>query len=329
MHENKMLKVNLQLFNDGAAGGGEAAGEATAQATESALPKTERSGSSRRKSGALSNVVYGIQEDALDSETTIPAAGGAEGNSKSGVSTTSDSREAKRAKFKEMVEGEFKDEYSEMFQQAFNRRFRDVKGMESSLSEQKPIIDMLMQRYKIGDGDMSKLMTAIENDNQYFEEAAEEAGLTVEQYKAMQKLERENAELKKIRMQQEGQQKANAQLDKWYSEATEVKKLYPTFDFKAEATNRDFLGLLRSGLPVQKAYELVHMDEIKEAAAKSAAQAAGAQVEARIKSKQSRPTENGTSSQSAAIVKNDVANLTAADRAEIARRVQRGEKIKF
>ena len=227
------------------------------------------------------------------------------------------------------MEGEYKDEFSEMFQQSFNRRFKDVKGMENSLSAQKPILDILMQRYKIADGDMSKLQTAIEEDTQYWEEAAEEAGMTVEQYKALQKLERENEELKRIRRQQEGQQKAQAQIDAWYKEAEAVKGIYPTFDFKAEATNRDFLGLLRSGLPVQKAYELVHMDEIKEAAAKSAAQAAGAQVEARIKSKQSRPSENGTSSQSAAIVKNDVSSLTREDRAEIARRAQRGEKIRF
>lgn len=329
MQNTKLFEVNLQLFNDGAAGGGEAAGEATAQATENALPKAERSGSSRRKSGALSNVVYGIQEDAQEAETTIPAAGGVEGNDKSGVTTTSDSKEAKMARFKELVEGEYKDEFSDMFQKSFNRRHRELKSMEDSLSAQKPILDMLMQRYKITDGDMSKLQAAVEDDTQYWEEAAEEAGLTVEQYKAMQKLERENEELRRIRNQQIGQQRANAQLETWYKEAEAVKSLYPSFDFKAEAQNRDFLGLLRSGLPVQKAYEVIHMDEIKEAAAKTAAQAAGAQVEARIKSKQSRPTENGTSSQSAAIVKNDVANLTAADRAEIARRVQRGEKIKF
>lgn len=326
MHKNKLLKVNLQMFNDGAASGGEGA---TAQATEGALPKAEKSGSSRRKSGDLSNVVYGIQEDASGAETTIPAAGGVEGNDKTGVITTSDTREAKRAKFKEMVEGEYKDEFSEMFQQSFNRRFRDVKSMENSLSAQKPILDMLMQRYKIADGDMSKLQAAVEDDTQYWEEAAEEAGLTVEQYKAMQKLERENEELRKIRRRQEGEQKAQAQLDIWYQEANAVKKLYPSFDFKAEAGNREFLNLLSSGIPVQKAYELIHMDEITEARAKSAAQLAGAQVEARIKSKQSRPTENGTSSQSAAIVKNDVSSLTKADRAEIARQVQMGKTIRF
>ena len=108
-----------------------------------------------------------------------------------------------------------------------------------------------------------------------------------------------------------------------------MKTLYPGFDLRAEIANREFQGLLRSGIPVQKAYELIHMDEIKEAAARSAAQATSAQMTAKIKSKAARPSENGTSSQSAVIVKNDVGNLSRADRAEIARRVQRGEKITF
>lgn len=323
MHNNTMLKVNLQLFGEG---GTSAGGEgAAAQATESALPKADNRGSNRRTKSSEAKVVYGKQADVSLGNTNTD--GISEGN---GVVTTSDSKEARRAKFKEMVEGEFKDEYSEMFQQAFNRRFKDVKEMENSLTAQKPILDMLMQRYKIADGDMSKLLSAVEQDDQYWEEAAEEAGLTVEQYKAMQKLERENEELKKVRQRQIGEQKAQEQLNAWYREAEEMKKTYPSFDFRAEANNRDFLGLLRKGLPVQQAYELIHMDEIKEATAKSAAQAAGAQMEARIKSKAARPSENGMSSQSAAVIKKDsVSALSRKDRANIAKLVQRGERITF
>lgn len=325
MHENKMLKVNLQMFNDGGtASGGEGA---TAQATEGALPKADKSGSSRRNSGAP-KVVYGKQTDVSETTTTSPAAEGiSEGN---GIVTTSDSKEAKMAKFKEMIEGEFKDEYTSMFQDSFNRRFKDVKGLENSLSAQKPILDMLMQRYKIADGDMAKLQSAIEEDTQYWEEAAEEAGLTVEQYKAMKKLERENEELRKMRQRQEGQQKAQEQLEKWYKEGESIKKVYPSFDFNSEAKNPHFLGLLSKGLPVQQAYELVHMDEIKDATAKAAAQATGAQMEARIKSKASRPSENGMSSQSAAIVKKDtVSSLNKQDRANVAKEVLRGGRITF
>lgn len=334
MQKDKLLKIDLQLFADGGAAGAPTSGEGAAT-SESALPKAEtsRPGSSRRgKTGALSNVVYGKQEDAPQTDATSPVAEGtnAEGNgNKSGVSTTSDTLEARRAAFQDMIDGEYKDIFTERTQEIINRRFKETKGMETELAAQKPIMDILMQKYKITDGDQKKLLSAIENDNQYWEAAADEAGLTVDQYKAMQKLQRENEELRKAQERQQGQQAAEQQLAKWTQEAESLKSLYPGFDFRAELRNREFTGLLRSGLPVQKAYELIHMDEIKEAAARSAAQTTGAQMQARIKAKASRPSENGTSSQSAAVIKSDVSNLSRADRAEIARRAQRGEKIVF
>ena len=72
-----------------------------------------------------------------------------------------------------------------------------------------------------------------------------------------------------------------------------------------------------------------NMDEIKAGTARAAAETAGQQMAARIKEKAARPAENGTSSQSAVIVKSDVHSLTRAERMEIARRAQRGEKITF
>ena len=334
-----MLEVDLQLFNGAAGGAGGAAaggGEAgAAQGAESALSKADvssRSGSSRRsRSGAFDNVVFGKQEDASAAETTTsPAAGGnAEGNGKSGIDTTSDTLEARRKAFRDMTSGEYKDVYTEEVQQIINRRFKDNKVMEASLNAQKPILDMLMQRYQIADGDMTKLQAAIEEDNSYWQEAAEQQGLTVEQYKERMKLERENAELKAAQQKRMGEQAAQQQFAKWTKDAEGVKSLYPGFDLSTEMQNGDFRGLLRSGISVQQAYELVHMDEIKTAAARSAANAASEQMTANIKSRAARPSENGTSSKSAVIVKNDVSNLTRAERAEIARRAQRGEKITF
>ena len=334
-----LLDINLQLF-DGAAAGAPAAGpagEGAAQQSDAgALPKAETkkgTGSSRRsKAGAFENVVFGKQEDAPQTAATTPAAGetNGEGNAKrSGVSTTSDSLEAKREAFKNLIEGEYKEQYTEMFQNAFNRRFKESKGMEASLNAQKPIMDILMQRYNIQDGDVAKLQNAIEQDNVYWEDAAEEAGLTVEQYKAMKRLERENAELQQMRRRQQADQQAQQKMNQWYAEAEQVKQLYPGFDFQREAANRQFTDLLKANIPVRQAYELVHMEEIKAATAKTAAQTAGQQMAAKIQSKAARPQENGMSSQSAVIVKNDVHNLSRAERAEIARRVQRGEKIRF
>jgi hypothetical protein len=341
MRKRKLLLVNLHLF-DGAAGGAAGApasggdGAAAAQGGTEALPKADKfkSGSSRRsgKTGEFDNVVFGKQGTPAAAAASSSAAEGknGEGNAnKSGVSTTSDSLEAKRNAFKELIEGEYKDQYTEMFQQAFNRRFKETKGMETSLAAQQPIIDMMMQRYNITDGDVAKLQTALESDNAYWEGLAEEAGLTVQQYMSMKKLERENAELNRQRQIQQGEAQAQKQLATWYADAEKVKAVYPTFDFQAECANRNFMGLLKSGIPVQQAYELIHMEEIKTAAAKTAAETAGAQMAAKVQAKAARPKENGMSSQSAVIVKDNVSSLTRKERAEIARRAQRGEVIKF
>ena len=333
-------EFDLQLFDSAAAApsAGETGGAAGQQAETGALPKADfkqgRGGSRRGRTGEFQNVRFGKQEDAPQAGPAAGSDAGGQDQGKveentSGVTTTSDTLEARRAAFEELIDGEYKDIYAEKFQGAFNRRFREAKGLEQALEAQKPIMDMLMQRYGVADNNVGKLQAALEADEGYWQEAAEEAGMTVDQYLSVQRLERENAQLRQAQQRQQGQQQMQQQLAKWDQEAQQVKALYPAFDFQAETGNRDFIGLLRAGLPVQKAYELVHMEEIKAEAAKAAAKTAGEQMAARIQARNARPAENGTSSQSAVIVKNDVHNLSRAERAEIARRVQRGEQIRF
>ena len=332
MHKHYTLPVyDLQLFN-GTAAGEATGGEAGTSGQEGAgtLPKAENRGSSRRRSGEYDNVVFGKQEDAPVAETAAdPAAGGSEGSTKSDVVTTSDALEAKRKAFRELIEGEYKDQYTETFQKVFNRRFREAKHMEDSLAAQKPIMDLLLQRYKIEGGDMDKLRSAIEEDSSYWERAAKDRGVSVEQCKEMEKLERENARLKAMEDRRTGNLHAKARMDRWSRETDEARQAYPGFDLSAEMENREFRGLLQAGIPMRSAYELIHMEEIKNAAARSAAQAVSRQMEARIRSRGARPSENGTSSQSAVVVKSDVHSLSRADRAEAIRRARRGEKIFF
>lgn len=323
----KLFKVDLQLFNDGGAAGG---AEGSAASTENA-PKTESkpSGSSRRsKTGEFDNVVFGKQEGTTsDGATSLDTEGNPTGAGNTDVTTTSDTLEARRKAYNDLINGEYKDLDQERFQQVFDRRFKQVKGMEADLAAQKPILDKLMARY--GVSDMAELDKALTEDTEYWEAVAEEHGMTVEQWQAMQRLEQENKELKAIRQRQIGQQQFQQQIDEWYQQADKVKEIYPSFDFKTEAQNPDFLAMLKAGNTVEHAYKILHFDELTENAARVAAQTADAQAQARIKQKASRPSENGTSSQSAAIVRNDVSSLTRKERAEIARRVQRGEKIIF
>lgn len=321
-----LFKVDLQMFNDGGTSGAEGS-----VATAENAPKVENtpSGSNRRsKSGEFDNVVFGKQEGTAVDEAINPAAEGKlTGASKTDVQTTSNTLEERRKAYNDLISGEYKDIDQERFQQVFDRRFKEVKVMETELASHKPIIDKLMTRY--GVTDVAQLDKALTEDTEYWERVAEEKGMTVEQYHAMQKLEQENAELRAMKQRQVGQQQFQQQIESWYREADKVKELYPSFDFKKEAQNPEFLNLLRHGNSVEHAYKVLHFDELTQNAARVAAQTADAQAQARIKQKASRPSENGTSSQSAVIVKNDAASLTRKERAEIARRVARGDTIKF
>lgn len=341
MKSENLLNIRLDLFDGGAAAGGDGAGAAApasqngdgAKGGSQAAPGSTRRG----KSGEFQNVLFGKQ--------SAPAAagegGGHEGQQQSsvagsdkdkqpGVTTTSDTLEARRKAFQDLVNSEeYKDIYTEETQRIINRRFRETQNLEQQVARNQPLIDMLMQRYKISDGDIGKLTAAIENDDAYWSEAAEEAGMSVEQYKQFQKLQRENAALMRDQQQRRSQQAAQQQLQKWYGEAEQVKGVYPSFDLNAEVKNQQFLSMLKSGVPMQHAYEVVHLDDIKAGVAKMQAKATERQVVDGIRAKGARPQENGTTSQSAFTVKDDVSKLTKSERAEIARRVARGEIIKF
>lgn len=341
MKSENLLNIRLDLFDGGAAAGGDGARAAApasqngdgAKGGSQAAPGSTRRG----KSGEFQNVLFGKQ--------SAPAAagegGGQEGQQQSsvagsdkdkqpGVTTTSDTLEARRKAFQDLVNSEeYKDIYTEETQRIINRRFRETQNLEQQVARNQPLIDMLMQRYKISDGDIGKLTAAIENDDAYWSEAAEEAGMSVEQYKQFQKLQRENAALMRDQQQRRSQQAAQQQLQKWYGEAEQVKGVYPSFDLNAEVKNQQFLSMLKSGVPMQHAYEVVHLDDIKAGVAKMQAKATERQVVDGIRAKGARPQENGTTSQSAFTVKDDVGKLTKAERAEIARRVARGEIIKF
>ncbi|MBP5302025.1 MAG: hypothetical protein J6Y88_02115 [Bacteroidales bacterium] len=304
----ELYALNLHLFEgEGAAA---AAGEAGAQgeAAKATVP-----GNTRRGKSALSNVLYGTEAPAAESEQ------------KPEVKVTSDALEEKRKAFKEMIAGEYKDMYAEEFQNAFNRRFSDYKKLQQDVENSKPILDKLAARYNIMDGDLSKLEKAIDDDRTYWAAAAEEAGMDEDSFREMQNLKRQNAELLRFQQEQQARTQADMQVKQWMQEADVVKTRFPNFDFANEMNNPDFVKLLRKGTPVEHAYKLIHFDELMSDNALNTQRA----VTENIRAKGARPAENGTSSQSPFTVKRSASQLNRADRSEIVARVRRGEQIGF
>ena len=136
-------------------------------------------------------------------------------------------------------------------------------------------------------------------------------------------MQRENSAMKK----QIADQNRRAQYDKWMGEAEQLKTVYPSFDLNSEIKNAQFMSLLRNNIDMRTAFEVVHHDEILPAAMQVAARKVEEKMANKVMNNASRPTENGTGSQSAASSNIDVSKMSKAQREEINRRVARGEKI--
>lgn len=241
-----------------------------------------------------------------------------------------------RAKYDEFMSDENnKRFYQEDTQKVINRRFRETKADKELIGRQNEVLSRLYDRYKVDD--LDKLEAAIDNDTAIWEKAADEAGMTVEQYKSWNNLQRERDRAEREREAAEGyirnlelQRQREEQYSVWLEEANRLKQEYPEFDLRQELQNRDFAGLIGQKNPqysisMKQAYELIHPEAVEKRIAERTAQ----QVTDNIKARGMRPTEGAVGGQGGITVKSDVTKLTKKDRAEIAKRAARGEKITF
>ena len=305
--------LNLQLFADGGAGdGGTGAAEGTTGVNDAVAAVQQTKGSKN----PLADVKYGIQED---SAQTAP------------VQDTADVVETpdRNKEFEKLIKGEYKDLYDAKVQDTIQRRLKSTRETVEKYEALTPTLEMLAKKYGVDIADIKALNQAIEEDDSYYEEEALEKGISVQQLKEIRKMERENSELKRQMQEKETRENANRLYQQWMEQAQQVKAVYPSFDLNAEMQNPKFLDLLRANIDLRTAYEVLNNDEIIPAAMKFAVNHAEQKLTNKIVANGARPSENGMSSQSASLTKSDVSQLTKADRQEIARRVARGEKIRF
>ena len=301
-------RLNLQLFAEGAGGGDGGTGGDGATGETATAAGLQNKG----VKNSLADVRYGIQHD------TTPAAKVEE--------TSTDDR---NAKFEALIKGEYKDLYDARVQDTIQKRLKGSKETVDKYNALTPTIEVLAKKYGVDANDIEALNKAIEEDDTYFEDEALEKGITVEQLKEIRKMERENAELKRQMEEQNRKDNANKLYSQWMEQSETTKQVYPNFDLRAEMQNPKFVDLLRSNIDVRTAYEVIHKDDIISGAMQFTAKKVEQKIANKIMANGARPSENGNSSQGAALTKSDVSQLTKADRAEIARRVARGEKISF
>lgn len=314
--------MKLQLFAEGGDGAAEGTGEAAAEEKAASAPVQ---GKGREAAAAEVDEMLspaeepGAEEDAAEGEKQDGAA------DKSGTDP-----EAHRKAFGELMRGEYNREFGEMIVQATQ------KAYDSILNEQGPvgrILNALGQKYGTAPGDYEALAAAVEGgvvkDDAYYEDMAMKKGISVQLAKEMDALESENAKHRAAEQQRAEAAKMEAIQQEWDAAAERIRAEDPGFDIKTALADPDFAQMLKLGVKMEDAYKARYFDDIMARRTTQTAKTVEKGVEARIRQRGARPSENGTNPGGAAVLKTDVSKLTPAQCEELERRAMRGQIITF
>jgi hypothetical protein len=298
-----LFNINLRMFDgEGASGDGAASG-----ANAPSAPA--------KKAGEFDNVVYGKNPESQPAED--------EGNNSKNTESPRDYDK----EFSELIKGEYKDAYKKMSQNLINSRFAKHKETENKLGKAERIVSIFAQKY--GEYNVDNLIEKIENDETLFEKEAYENGYDPKQYMEINKIKAKAEADRQARLRAEQELFADRKYKAWIDEGKALKDKYPEFDLESELDNSQFKALLERGVPLEHAYFVLHKDEIIERNVQSAMQQGAKATAQNIAARGTRPKENAAGSATGLVYKSDVSSFTKKDRAEIAKRVARGERITF
>ena len=193
------------------------------------------------------------------------------------------------------IKERYKAEIGQDIQSAIQGRFKGVKDTETRLKEAEALLAQLTNnKYGITAGDDGRLdlkavRDAMQNDDDLYESKAAELGTSVETARKYAEMEQQLAAMQAERKNRE----EYAAYQQVVQQAEAAKKIFPNLDLNAEMGNPDFARLIRSNVPVETAYRVIHDAEITAGAMQYAAQQAKQQASAAIQAGANRPAEGG------------------------------------
>ena len=216
--------------------------------------------------------------------------------------------------FEQLIKGgKYENAFKKRTQGIIDKRFKGYKSLEESVAKQQPLIDFLSAKYGIDSSDPAALLEKMQNE-------AKEPKAPEKENNADARTSVRNAFIA---------QKAKALSQRWTDEGEQLKKLFPSFNFKNELKNPVFSSLLKSGMPISKAYTAAHSDEILKSAVSSTAKKVAEQTLKSIRANGSRVAENGLHNGAGTVRKTDVSSLTGKEIRSIIKQVENGSKIRL
>lgn len=234
-----------------------------------------------------------------------------------------------KVSFDELIKGEYKEDYDKAVQKIVRQRFakaeKQAKADQKQLGKMAPIMQALASKYGVDASDIDSIAKYVGEDDAMYEDAALQAGMTVDQYKQYAHVMAENQRLIAERQANEQRRAMNEQVQRWRAEEQQIKTEFPDFDLDSLIQEESFNRMVQSGVPLRSAYIAMEADNILPAAMSYAAQQGAIKAQATIAQRGARPVEGGMSGQAASKVATDVSKMSDAEIADMAARIMRGE----
>ena len=230
----------------------------------------------------------------------------------------------------------FTQKANEIAQRATRASARKAEQLEAQSKQTAKLTDFLARMTGRDGTDVDGMISALQENNAFMEKYAMEHGMSVNEAKL--KLENDMyKESEAKRLQAAAAEKNREMLEKaaadkmngWLAEGEKVKVAYErlgiNFDMQTELANPEFARLLRSMGSVEAAFRTIHFDEIMTARENMAIQRTQEETLNSIKANRNRPYEGAVQTSKGIKQESNVSNLTAEDRARIAKEIARGE----
>ncbi len=233
------------------------------------------------------------------------------------------------ARFKADFKAEYDADVQNIVQKRLANASRRIQEADTYRQNTQGILDALAAKYGVDAGSPEEILNAVNDDDSLYEQAAYDRGMSVDTYKEFRRLELENRRYREAAEAEQQQHYVQQIMSRWEQQADEVRQVYPDFNLNNEMNNPNFSKLMRSGVDVRTAFEIVHKDEIIPAAMHIAARNAAEGISNSVEANGRRPVENGLGGQQAVVTGVDPAKLTPEQMEDLKERARRGEIITF
>lgn len=348
-----MFKLRLQMFaEDGSATAPETAAAETATGAAETTPGPVTAGDQLADGTTVKNAqvaaalekqmkrhpnlraVYGQNRgNAMNAD----AQGGARANANQGAGApqqagTPGAEQTLAERWEAAKKGEFAEMYGNDVRKAVTERFRNQEDANGKLNALEPMLKVMRERAGVGTNE--ELVQKVLDDDSLYEEAANEAGMTIPAYKQFMQLKAERDAQQQREEQNARQERIHQHYSGLVKQAEALKANFPDFDLPSEIRNNPAFARLTSpevGVSVEDAYFATHHKELAPQMMAYGMQRARTQMGQTMQARQQRPAEGAMTpqSQAAADIKIDPTKLTRKEREEIKRQVRMNKRISF